>query len=277
MQSLDYLVIGHVAKDVKGEGFVAGGTVTYAAATAARLGRRVAMVTACGPGIDLQQAYPATPVSRAPSLTSTVFENVDRGGERVQHIRSRAAAIGLDHIPACWREIGLVHLAPLAREMAPDIAAAFKGSFIGLTLQGWLRAWDGAGRVSFELPAEMSNVLPGVSAVVFSDADVERRADVMEYLANLAPVAAVTLGSRGARIHWRGAWHDSPAFPAREVDPTGAGDVFAAAFFHCLEKTDDPIEAAAFANCAASFSVESAGTAGVPTLAMVERRLRGEQ
>ncbi len=277
MEHIDYLVIGHLAKDVRGNGFIVGGTVTYAAICAARLGRRVAIVTACEPGIDLQKVFSPAPVSRAPSLTSTVFENAYRNGERVQDILSRAAELRLGQIPSHWRAIRLVHLAPIAQEMTAGVVEAFRGSFIGLTLQGWLRGWDKTGRVSFKLWAEAATVLPTVSAVVFSEADVAFREDLMEYFANLAPVAVVTMGDRGAKVHWAGDWHYSPAFPAAEVDPTGAGDVFATAFFHRLEQTRDPLGAAAFANCAASFSVGGTGIASIPTLDMVERRLRGEE
>ena len=42
----DFLAIGHAAKDLDGDGgFTIGGTVTYAAATARRLGLRAAVVT----------------------------------------------------------------------------------------------------------------------------------------------------------------------------------------------------------------------------------------
>lgn len=273
---VDYLVVGHVAKDVRGDGFVIGGSVTYAATCGTRLGRRMAVVTACEPGIDLQKVFPTTPVSRAPSLTSTVFENVYRDRGRDQYIRSRAAELRPEQIPSRWRDSRLVHLAPIAQELAPGVMDAFRGSFIGLTLQGWLRGWDETGRVCFKPWDGASTVLPRVSAVVFSEEDVACREDLVEFYARLAPVVAVTLGQRGARVHWQGVWRYSPAFPAQEIDPTGAGDVFATAFFHWLERTKDPMAAATFANCVASLSVEGVGTSGIPTLERVERRLRGQ-
>lgn len=55
-----------------------------------------------------------------------------------------------------------------------------------------------------------------------------------------------------------------PPRPAVEVDPTGAGDIFATAFLIRLEETRDPVEAARFGNVAASMSVEHPGTTGVP-------------
>jgi sugar/nucleoside kinase (ribokinase family) len=64
-------------------------------------------------------------------------------------------------------------------------------------------------------------------------------------------------------------WHgDSRRFRppnVQEVDPTGAGDVFAAAFFVRLLNTRDPWEAARFANRMAAVSVTRPGMQGVPT------------
>lgn len=277
MEHVDYLVIGHVAKDLKNGSFVLGGSAVYAAVTALRLGRRVGMVTACEPGIDLKKALPGVLVSRAPSLISTVFKNIYRDGQREQHLYGRAADLQAKHVPAPWRTSRLVHLAPIAQELPPEIADTFAGSFIGLTVQGWLRGWDAAGKVYFKPWPEAAAVLPKLSAVVLSKEDVEGREDIVDYFAERAPVVAVTQGKRGAKVYWQGGWHHFPAFPTKEVDPTGAGDVFAAAFFHRLEQAGDPLAAAVFANCAASFSVEAPGMAGIPSQSMIERRLRGAE
>ena len=64
-----------------------------------------------------------------------------------------------------------------------------------------------------------------------------------------------------------------PALPRTEVDPTGAGDVFAAAFLVRYQETGDPLEAAAFGACAASCAVEGVGTSTLGDRAEVEQRL----
>jgi len=50
-----------------------------------------------------------------------------------------------------------------------------------------------------------------------------------------------------------------------EVDPVGAGDIFAAAFFSRLQQTRDPWEAARFGTQLASVSVSRRGIEGIPT------------
>jgi sugar/nucleoside kinase (ribokinase family) len=57
------------------------------------------------------------------------------------------------------------------------------------------------------------------------------------------------------------------------VDATGAGDVFAAAFFIRLQATRDPWEAARFATSIASRSITRPGLEGIPTRAEIESSL----
>jgi 1D-myo-inositol 3-kinase len=84
----------------------------------------------------------------------------------------------------------------------------------------------------------------------------------------------LTRGARGCTVFQQGREpFDSPAFHAHEFDPTGAGDVFTAAFLIRLHETGDVVESARFANCVASFAVEAEGVTGIPTRAMVEERM----
>ena len=64
-----------------------------------------------------------------------------------------------------------------------------------------------------------------------------------------------------------------PSLPRQEVDPTGAGDVFAPAFLIRYHGEQDPAAAAAFAACAASCVVEGTGRSALGDRAEVERRL----
>jgi sugar/nucleoside kinase (ribokinase family) len=50
-----------------------------------------------------------------------------------------------------------------------------------------------------------------------------------------------------------------------EIDTTGAGDIFAAAFFFRLYTTRDPWEAARFATQLAAISVTRTGLQAIPT------------
>ena len=74
----------------------------------------------------------------------------------------------------------------------------------------------------------------------------------------------VTLGASGALLFQAGqAPRAFPGYPAHEVDPTGAGDVFASAFMVQVHKTGDAAIAVDFANRVAACSVERLGA--IPT------------
>jgi sugar/nucleoside kinase (ribokinase family) len=78
-------------------------------------------------------------------------------------------------------------------------------------------------------------------------------------------VLAVTEGAAGCVLYWHGDRRRINTPKIAEVDATGAGDVFAAAFFTRLYATRDPWEAARFATLLASHSVARAGLDGIPT------------
>ena len=80
-----------------------------------------------------------------------------------------------------------------------------------------------------------------------------------------------TKGKQGAIVFKNGKPHTFPAFPTKEVDATGAGDVFAATFLHYYHQTRDIALAAAYAHSAASYVVELIGVQ-LPTKEMIENR-----
>ncbi len=74
-------------------------------------------------------------------------------------------------------------------------------------------------------------------------------------------VVVVKRGSRGQVVYDRARrlrWV-VPAYPARVVDPTGAGDAFSGGFLAGFRQTYDPLEAALRGNISASLVVEGSG------------------
>jgi sugar/nucleoside kinase (ribokinase family) len=87
------------------------------------------------------------------------------------------------------------------------------------------------------------------------------------------PIVALTRGDGGAEVCFGGEWRHIGAFQAKSIDPTGAGDVFAAAFLIRYHETNDPWEAARFASASASCVIEVDGVLGVPGREQIEARL----
>jgi len=274
----DYVVIGHVTRDVVPDGYVVGGTVTYAGLTAAALGRTVGVVTSAGPELDVRVALPGLTCLVKPAAATTTFENVYCDGQRTQWIRAIAGPLGPELIPNAWRSVPIVHLAPLDNEIGADILGALLHvDLVGVTPQGWMRQWDDAGIVRPRRWDEANVILPAVGAAILSEEDVGRDWDVLRRFASLVPILAVTQGANGCTVFENGkGWH-VPAFPAVEVDATGAGDVFAAAFLIRLSENGSPISAAHYANCVASFAVEAPGASGIPSAEQVHTRLKDDR
>jgi len=270
MQSLvplgpvDYLLIGHLACDLTPAGPRIGGTVAYSGLTARALGLRVGIVTAWGGEVPLD-ALEGIQVHNLPIQKSTTFENVYLPDGRKQIIHHIAPDLTIDNIPAAWRQAPIVHIGPIAGEAKSLADGYFSASLLSLTPQGWLRGWDKAGSVFPVSWAEAPQALPKAGAAVISAEDVGFDEDVIESMANACRVLAVTEGPAGARLYWNGDLRRFNAPPVKEVDATGAGDVFAAAFFWRLHVTRDPWAAARFATYLASFSVQRRGLAGIPT------------
>ncbi len=274
-QTPDFLVIGHITKDVQPDGYTIGGTVTYSALTARNLGYRAAIVTAAGADLDAHEFLRGVMTLRLPSAVTTTFQNLYPDGHRVQYLRAVAEPIPASAVPAAWRETPVVHLGPLTQELTPDLVRLFENSLIGVTPQGWMRQWDETGRVSPTDWESAAEVLARADVLIFSEEDVVHAPQLIDVYAGLAQIMVVTRSAKGADLYYQGRRRRFPAFmPAAEVDPTGAGDVFAAAFLLKLHETEDPEFATHFANCVASFCVEKPGVLGIPTLEQVEERLR---
>ncbi len=108
-------------------------------------------------------------------------------------------------------------------------------------------------------------MLPRIGAAVLSLEDAGGDENRIEAIAGACRILAVTEGPAGARLYWNGDLRRFQAPATDEVDATGAGDVFAAAFFVRLYETRDPWAAARFATCLASRSVTRPGLQGIPT------------
>jgi pfkB family carbohydrate kinase len=271
-QPVDYLAVGHVAVDVMPAGLRLGGTVSFAALTARALGMSVGIVTSSGKDAPLQ-ALDGIQIVNVPSEYSTTFENVKTESGRKQTLHHQAAPILLEHIPQVWQSTPVIHLAPIARELDPAISEFFSGSLLGITPQGWMRTWDENGQVAACAWENSEQVLRQAEAVVMSVEDVNRDLELIEEMTHHTRILCVTEGDAGAVLYWNGDRRRFRPIEVQEADATGAGDIFAAAFFVRLHATRDPWEATRFATQLAARSVTRVGLNGIPTSQEIEECL----
>jgi sugar/nucleoside kinase (ribokinase family) len=264
LEPIDYLAIGHITVDLTADGPRLGGSAAYAALTAKALGWRAGILTAWA------EEPPLGPLAELPIINlgaqkSTTFENIYTASGRVQRVHGDAPFLEFHMIPEAWRTPRIVHLAPVAREVSPRILKYFEDSFIAVTPQGWLREWDETGRVRVTDWEEGEHVLAGADAAVIGREDVNSDPGQIERLAAACPTLVVTDGELGAMLYTQGEEQLIEAPFAEEVDPTGAGDIFAAAFFTRMYHSNEPLDAARFAAQLAARSVTRPGLEGIPT------------
>jgi sugar/nucleoside kinase (ribokinase family) len=285
---INFLTIGHITHDLTPDGFRFGGTVSFASVTARRLGWQPGILTRVAVDGLLQSPAPAEPVDviapdgsplagipihLLPSATSTTFMNIYREGVRTQVVAELADPVTPADLPAAWADVPVVLLGPLVRDVPASWTALFPRALMGITPQGWMRSWDAAGHVSPTRWENAASFLHRVDVAVLSREDVGGDEVYIADLARQARILIMTEGWRGATIYMDGASHHVPPRPATEVDPTGAGDVFATAFLLRLAETGDPLVATRFANVAASMSVEAPGLDSIPHRAQVDEWL----
>ncbi|TAK14112.1 MAG: ribokinase [Anaerolineae bacterium] len=261
LEPIDYLLIGHITLDQTPEGDRLGGTALYSALTACALGLRVGLVTAWGEEQPVPQ-HENLQVLNLECEHSTTFR-LDYGATgRTLTLRQRAPDLALFHIPELWRSTPLVHLGPVANEVDSGLVRAFPDALMCLTPQGWLRGWDSAGRVHRSAWPEADFALRHSQAVVISREDA--RSEQIEAFSYAASLLAVTDGHQPGTLYANGEELSFAPPQVEELDPTGAGDIFAAAFFTRLLAQEPPLAAARFAAGLAADSVSRRGLDGIP-------------
>jgi 1D-myo-inositol 3-kinase len=271
----DILLVGHVTCDLESadpnSAYRLGGTVSFAAVTAMRLGRQPTIITRAAAGTDLSELPDGLDLHVLPSPVTTTFANIYTEHGRVQYCYTQADAITAADIPERLRRPSAVLLGPLVNEITSDVASIFHNdTLVAAVPQGWMRRWDETGRVYAKAWEKPEEILPHLSVLVLSLEDIDHDLSRMEPWFDHVGLIVLTEYRDGSTIYQRqpdGTILQSkiPPRPANEVDPTGAGDIFATAFVIRLQETGDPHEAARFANITASFGVEHPGVAGVPT------------
>ena len=256
---IDYLVVGHVCRDLTPNGPTIGGTAAYSAATAKTLGCRTAVVTSYADSDNMHSSLPDVTVRNVPAAATTTFENTYGPDGRVQSIHAVAGVIGVEDIPQAWQRAKIAHIGPVANEVNPQVVGLFSNSLVGLTPQGWMRRWKDNGQVFARPWDEAGEFLPLAAATFISDEDLVAPSMLKDFR-SFSKVLVMTQGPAGSIVYFGEEVRNIPAPKVRAVDTTGAGDIYATAFLVRLHQTaGDPWEAARFANEIAAQSVTVSG------------------
>jgi len=239
-----------------------GGKGSNQAIGAARLGADLSFLTAIGhdafgdSGIELWAAegVDAGAVLRTqlPTMTAAILVEAS-GDNRIVIVRGALASLTPAHVEAFAPKIAAADVLLVQLEIPLD--AAMRALEVGRAA--------GVRTVLNPAPAPAAPIAPVADYLTPN----EREAPAVE---GAEGTLVLTLGERGAQI----GGELVPAFPARAVDTTGAGDAFCAAFAVALAEGASDVDAVRWGCAAGAHMVEHEGVVpGLPTRAELEERL----
>ncbi len=306
---LDLIAVGNLAYDDIITPFdrrqrVFGGSVAYAALCAARLGQKVGMVSKVGQDYDMADLIPLSQAGvdmsgvKQVDGATTRFECVyDEQENREQRLLGACDPILPEDVPAPYFQAKKVALLPIFDELPYQTVArlAADKSLVCMDPQGYLRSvgqregacpepgrrvvqrpWDDRKRF-LEKVDVLATSMPELEALAGTDDPAE----AVRLLAGYGPRIVLVTREGGARtgfssfVYCDGLFHEVPAIPPQAfVDPGGAGDSSATAFFIEYERTGDPSWSALFASAAASFVMEGFGASNFGTRDQIMARIR---
>ncbi len=202
----------------------------------------------------LGMAYPKTLLGFTP-----------RGVDIDSRVTPTGLTIRLGDIPQSYLDCSAAHLCPLDYLSHTLIPSSLRGGHISTIT---LDPADGYMNPTFweNIPA----LLSGITAFLTSEAKLRslfqgRSDDLWEMAHALAgygcELIVIKRGPDGQYLydHTNHTRWIIPAYPARVVDPTGAGDSFCGGFLYGYRNTYSPLQAALFGNISASMTVEGNG------------------
>src|SRR5262245_21717903 len=239
-----------------------GGKGSNQAVGAARLGADVVFLTAVGEdafgegafGLWEEEGVDAGAVVRSPLPSMTAAILVEASGDnRIVIVPGALSALTPEHVDAFALKIAAADV--LLVQLEIPVATALHALEVGRSA--------GVRTILNPAPAPPEPISPAADYLVPNESEALA-------VEGAEGTLVVTLGERGARLRGR----QIPAFSARAVDTTGAGDAFCAAFAVALAEGADDAEAVRWGCAAGAHMVEHEGVIpGLPTRAEHEARL----
>jgi hypothetical protein len=168
-------------------------------------------------------------------------------------------------VPTQYRQVRAVHLCPLDFGIHNQLVTVFKaGSVTTLTLDPSQEYMSRSNYKNLRL------LLAGLTTFLPSEEELrglfwgethdlwEMAAAVGEYGCEIIVVKRGRQGQAIYDVKGKHKW-EIPAYPARPVDPTGAGDAFCGGYLAGFRRTYDPLQAALYGNVSASLKIEGSG------------------
>jgi sugar/nucleoside kinase (ribokinase family) len=249
-----------------------GGTVLYAGLFLARSGHEVTIIGKGDAEMENWIEHQGIITTHFYQTSRTVeFDNVYVHNRREQFARC-GEKINLSEVPDIAFRSEAILVGSVLQEVDPEIVRASRQGVLMLEAQGFMRHLSSEGKVlhrksgDAEAAVRHCDILKvdeAEAAVLTATTGANTAAGVLYQMG--PKIVIVTCGERGVII-FDGTQMIRIRAPETDViDPTGAGDVFGAAFLIKYLQTEDLIQAGLFGSAAAALSMTEFGTAAVPS------------
>ncbi|GAB5490238.1 MAG: PfkB family carbohydrate kinase [Phototrophicaceae bacterium] len=278
MSDISYLLIGTTTADLLDDRRILGGTVSYSASIVHRFGHDIRILTSAAVDEPLNKPlYDIADLHVVPAEHTSTFANIYTEAGRTQIVYHACADIKVEMLPEAWADSHLVHLAPLVNEVDFAFASKFPDATVLLTPQGFMRYWGDDGIVHFKRFLD-NEVLEAIDILVLSKQDIIEAPDLEYEFPKYTKHVVVTDGENGGTYYHNGEAIPYAAYPVKETDPTGAGDVFASSLLASLPLlNNDMIAALKVAARMAAMAVTVKGAEITFTQADIQRVIQEAQ
>lgn len=207
----------------------------------------------------------------------TSFYNDYTSGERVQKLlgKTRKIVFNLDET------FEIIHVNSLFKEVDLELVKQVrkKCDLLSLDVQGLVREEEN-GIVGGKFLENRNEWLKDVDILKVGEAEIkyvskEKEPEkICKELKSFGPkIVVLTFGNKGSSVLGE-KFLNIPALAVKEVDPTGAGDVYETAFAIKYFETKDERQAGFFGAATASFVVEDFGAKNIQSREKVEERFK---
>lgn len=292
-QMLDIGIVGHLTIDtihVHGEAKPKtrlGGSSAYTSLAAKALGATIAIASKVG--ADFPQQYMqlleqstinVAAVKQSPKHQTTRFTlKYDAHGRRRLWLKTQAPPILPEDIPE-WFKAKTIHVGSIAGETPKPTITELRSraDMLSLDAQGLLRAFSKTGKITLKAAENLLGNMRDIDVYksTATEAKILTHAKntytAVKKISDYGPeIVIATQGGKGALFMHHARLCHVPAYPAKPVDPTGAGDMLIGAFLAEYTKEKDTLWCMSVGAAAASLKIEANGLVMPSQRAVYER------
>jgi len=259
-----------------------GGGGFYSSLSLSRMGVETVLFTAYGSDMNPewveQLERKGVEVYRVELERSIVFENVYQDSSRLQKSSgepSRKISVDRSRLTG----LSAVHVTPVLNEVDLTVFKELEeaGCRVSIDAQGFIRSSGKNGCVQHVKRMVPENLLAGVGYVhmnvdeqlFFLNRDVKELFEI-----NPEMVVELTNSEHGSMVVYKQGCFYMPSLEVNTLDPTGAGDVYAAVFLAKHLETGSLLESSLYASACASIKAEKTGPFFDFSVEEVEQRVK---